>query len=438
MWLSKTLRTLKLLFWLCLSCLPVWGETWVQAGRYFDGQSTELSPAATIVVVEDRISRILPGHPDPPNSVDVIDLRNSTVLPGFIDCHVHLSGEFTPNSYINRFKWESADFAVRSTVYARKTLEAGFTTVRDLGDTSPGFSVVLALKKAIDDGTVAGPRIVACEKSLATIGGHADPTNGTGSQYLATPGPREGVLSGPVEAAEAVRWRYKRGADCIKLTATGGVLSVAKRGDNPQFTTEELEAVVATAKDYNMKVAVHAHGSEGMMRAVRAGVDSIEHATYVTPEIFQEMKQRGTYLVPTLLAGHEVYVKGQEPGYYPEVVARKAVKVGKHLKDNFPKIVQSGVKIAFGTDAGVFPHGENAGEFSLLVEGGMSPLQALRCANIEAATLLGLEDEIGTISVGKQADLVAVPGDPSRDIRLTEKVTFVMKSGRIHRPAPTP
>ncbi|MCA9776340.1 MAG: amidohydrolase family protein, partial [Candidatus Eremiobacteraeota bacterium] len=392
MWPSKTNF---LFFWLCLSCLTVWGETWIQAGQYFDGRSESLQPPSTIVVVDDRISRILPGHPKPPSTATIIDLKNSTVLPGFIDCHVHLSGEFTPNSYINRFKWESADFAVRSTVYARKTLEAGFTTVRDLGDTSPGFSVVIALKKAIDDGTVVGPRILACEKSLATIGGHADPTNGTGSQYLTTPGPREGVLSGPVEAAEAVRWRYKRGADCIKLTATGGVLSVAKSGDNPQFTEEELEAVVATAKDYNMKVAVHAHGPEGMMRAVRAGVDSIEHGTYVTPEIFAAMKERGTYLVPTLLAGHEVYVKGQEPGYYPEVVAKKALTVGRHLKENFPNIVQSGVKIAFGTDAGVFPHGRNAEEFKLLVDGGMTPLQALRCANIEAATLLGIQDETG-------------------------------------------
>lgn len=422
---------LNLVLWLLLTCGAVGAETWIQAGAYYDGESDRLSGAATIVVEADKVSRVLPGHPKPPTEVSVIDLKQSTVLPGFIDCHVHLSGEFTPQAYINRFKWDSADFAVRSTVYARRTLEAGFTTVRDLGDTSPGFSVVLALKKAIDDGTLVGPRIVAAGKSLATVGGHADPTNGTGSQYLATPGPREGVLTGPYEAAEAVRWRYKRGADCIKLTATGGVLSVAKSGDNPQFTTEELEAVVSTARDYNMKVAVHAHGPEGMLRAIEAGVDSIEHGTYVNPQIIAAMKARGTFFVPTLLAGHEVYQKGQQEGYYPEVVAKKALTVGKHLKDNFPTIVQSGVRIAFGTDAGVFPHGKNAEEFHLLVQGGMSPIQALRCSGVEAATLLGLENQIGTISQGKQADLVAVPGDPTENIRLTEKVNFVMKGGKV-------
>jgi imidazolonepropionase-like amidohydrolase len=434
-WSSKT-SPKHLLIWLFLACSAVCAETWIQAGQYYDGQSEQMSPASTIVVEANKIERILPGYPKPPASATVIDLKKSTLLPGFIDCHVHLSGEFDPKLYINRYKWDSADFAVRSTVHARKTLEAGFTTVRDLGDSSPGFSVVHALKKAIDDGTIVGPRIVACGKSLATIGGHADPTNGTGSQYLETPGPREGVLSGPYQAAEAVRWRYKRGADCIKLTATGGVMSVAKSGDNPQFTDEELAAVVATARDYNMKVAVHAHGPEGMLRAVNAGVDSVEHGTYITPEIFAAMRQRGTFLVPTLLAGHEVYQKGQEEGYYPDVVAKKALKVGKHLKDNFPKIVQSGVRIAFGTDAGVYRHGRNAEEFGLLVRGGMSPIQALKCAGIEAATLLGMEDEVGTITVGKMADLVAVPGDPTNNIHLTEKVHFVMKNGDVIKVPP--
>lgn len=414
---------------LLLIC-SVQAETWIQAGNLYDGQSDSLSSSTTVVVEGDTITRILQGHPKPPGGATVVDLKNSTVLPGFIDSHVHLSGEFNHDSYLNKYRWDSADYAVRSTANARKTLEAGFTTVRDLGDSSPGFSVVYALKKAIDDGTIIGPRIVACGKSLATTGGHADPTNGTGSQYLVTPGPREGVLNGPIEAAEAVRWRYKRGADCIKLTATGGVMSVAKSGDNPQFTSEELEAVVATARDYNMKVAVHAHGPEGMMRAVKAGVDSIEHGTYINPEIILAMKQHGTYLVPTLRAGHEVYQQAQQEGYYPPMVAAKALKVGKHLKDNFPQLVQSGVRMAFGTDAGVFPHGKNAEEFALLVDGGMPPIQALRCAGIEAATLLGVEDEVGTIQVGKKADLVAVPGDPTRDIRLTERVHFVMKNGR--------
>ena len=418
--------------------VQVTAETWVQAGKLYDGHSAELRGASTVVVQGKKISAVRDGHPKPPAGVQVVNLKNSTVLPGFIDSHVHLSGEFTPSSYTHRFTRNSSDYAIRSTVNAKKTLEAGFTTVRDLGDLAPSFSAVLALRDAINDGTIPGPRIVCAGKALATMGGHADPTNGINNALLRPPGPQQGVVSGPHEAREAVRWRYKRGADCIKLTATGGVLSVAKSGDNPQFTSEELEAVVAAAKDYGMKVAVHAHGPEGMLRAVKAGVHSIEHGTYITPEIFAAMKQRGTYLVPTLRAGDEVLQKGQQPGYYPEVVAKKAVKVGKHLRGNFSKVVQSGVKIAFGTDAGVFPHGENAQEFQLMVDGGMSPIEALRAANIEAATLLGLEDEIGTIAVGKAADLVAVPGDPTKDIRLTEKVEFVMKGGEIFKGRPLP
>lgn len=243
-------------------------DTWIQAGKLYDGSSTALRGASTVVIEGKKISAVRDGHPKPPQGVTVIDLKNSTVLPGFIDCHVHLSGEFTPSAYTHRFTRDSADYAIRSTIHAKKTLEAGFTTVRDLGDLSPGFSAVLALKDAINDGTVPGPRIICAGKALATMGGHADPTNGINNSLLRPPGPRQGVVSGPHQAREAVRWRYKRGADCIKLTATGGVLSVAKSGDNPQFTSEELEAVVSAAKDYGMKVAVHAHGPEGMLRAV--------------------------------------------------------------------------------------------------------------------------------------------------------------------------
>jgi len=408
-------------------------DTWIQADRMYDGRSDQLTGPVTVVVKGEIIERVLTGHPKPPNEAELVNLEGHTLLPGFIDCHVHLSGEFTPSSYTHRFTRNAADFAVRSTANARKTLEAGFTTVRDLGDTSPGALVVVALKKAIEDGTVPGPRILCAEKSLATTGGHADPTNGVGEQYLETPGPRQGVLSGPDEARDAVRWRYKLGADCIKLTATGGVLSVAKSGDNPQFTEEELAAVVDAARDYGMKVAVHAHGPEGMMRAVVAGVDSIEHGTYVTPEIITAMRARGTYLVPTLRAGEEVRVKGSEEGYFPAVVARKAITVGEYMRRNFPKVAESGVRLAFGTDAGVFPHGKNAEEFKLLVDGGLTPIEALRSAGIEAATLLGLEDEIGTIEAGKQADLIAVPGNPAENIRVTENVGFVMKSGKRFR-----
>lgn len=426
------MRIFLLLIFLCLTAISG-AETWIQAGGLFDGRNLEMKGPSTVVIKDDRILKVMPGHPRPDRGAEVIDLKNSTVLPGFIDCHVHLSGEFTKESYNNRFRWNPADYAVRATVNARRTLMAGFTTVRDLGDLTAGATVIFALKKAIDDGTLPGPRIVAAGKSLATTGGHADPSNGMADRFMETPGPREGVLNGPQQARDAVRWRYKRGADCIKLTATGGVLSVAKSGDNPQFTQEELEAVVETAHDYGMKVAVHAHGSEGMLRAVLAGVDSIEHGTYMTPQIMSAMKERGTFFVPTLLAGAHVLEKAREPGYFPEVVRRKAVVVGQAMAENFGKAQASGVRIAFGTDTGVSPHGQNAREFRLMVQSGMTPATALRSAGIEAATLLGLEQEIGTIEPGKKADLVAVPGNPDQDITLTERVHFVMKDGQVVR-----
>ena len=252
---------------------------------------------------------------------------------------------------------------------------------------------------------------------MATTGGHADPTNGLRGEFRRDAGPDDGVINSPEEARRAVRRRYKDGADLIKLTATGGVLSLASSGDNPQFTAEELRAVVEAARDYEFTVAVHAHGTEGMKRAVLAGVTSIEHGTYMTDEVMELMKQRGTYLVPTLMAGAFVAEKAKEPGYFPAVVRPKAAAIGPVMQSTFARAYVAGVKIAFGTDSGVSPHGDNAKEFELMVAGGMPPMTAIQSATLEAAKLLRIEDRLGTLEQGKIADLVAVPGQSPIEIQ---------------------
>jgi imidazolonepropionase-like amidohydrolase len=347
-----------------------------------------------------------------------------------MDMHTHLMSQHSKDSYSERFFMDQAEYALRSSVHARRTLMAGFTTVRDLGDN--GVNSV-ALRKAIKEGWVPGPRIYTSGKALATTGGHADPTNSLRGDFRRDPGPLEGVINGPDDARKAVRQRYKDGADLIKLTATGGVLSLAASGDNPQFTDEELKAIVATAKDYNMTVAVHAHGTEGMKRAVLAGVDSIEHGTYMTDEVMELMKERGTYWVPTNMAGEWVAKKAQEPGYLPEIVRPKAAAIGPAIRETFRKAHAAGVKIAFGTDSGVSPHGENAREFELMVEGGMPPIKAIQSATLVAAQLLRIDDKLGTLEEKKLADVIAVKGNPLEDIRAMHEVVFVMKEGVAYK-----
>jgi imidazolonepropionase-like amidohydrolase len=338
--------------------------------------------------------------------------------------------QHSKDSYTERFFMEQADYALRSTVYARATLMAGFTTVRDLGDNGVNS---IALRKAIDQGWVPGPRIFTAGKALATTGGHADPSNALRGDYRRDPGPVEGVINSPEDARKAVRQRYKDGADLIKLTATGGVLSLAASGQNPQFTDEELRAIVATAKDYNMIVAVHAHGAEGMKRAVVAGVDSIEHGTYMTDEIIGLMKQKGTYWIPTLMAGEWVADKAKEAGYFPEIVRPKAAAIGPVIRETFKRAHAAGVKIAFGTDSGVSAHGDNAREFALMVEGGMPPMKAIQAATLEAARLLRIDDRLGTLEPKKLADVVAVKGNPLQDIGSMKDVIFVMKEGVVYK-----
>jgi imidazolonepropionase-like amidohydrolase len=404
--------------------------TIIHAGRLIDGRSDQAQTEMSIVIEAGRITNVTRGYVKPADDDKLIRLTDCTVMPGLMDMHTHLQSQHSKDSYTERFFMEQADYALRSTVYARATLMAGFTTVRDLGDN--GVTTV-ALRKAIEKEWVIGPRIFTSGKSLATTGGHADPTNALRGDYRRNVGPVEGVINGPDEARQAVRQRYKDGADLIKLTATGGVLSLAASGHNPQFTDEELRAVVETAKDYNMIVAVHAHGTEGIKRAVLAGVDSIEHGTFMTDEVIDLMKKKGTYWVPTNLAGEWVAQKAAEPGYFPDIVRPKAAAIGPEIRNTFKKANAAGVKIAFGTDTGVSPHGQNAREFELMVEGGMPPMKAIQSATLVSAKLLRIDDRLGTIEPQKLADLVAVPGNPLDDISLMRQVVFVMKEGAVFK-----
>jgi imidazolonepropionase-like amidohydrolase len=306
---------------------------------------------------------------------------------------------------------------------------AGFTTVRDLG----GTGVNISLRNAINRGLIKGPRVYTSGKSIATTGGHADPTNSYRKGLAPDPGPLEGVANGADECRQAVRQRYKDGSDLIKITATGGVLSVAKSSSNPQFMDDELKAIVETAKDYGFRVAVHAHGAEGMKRAIRAGVNSIEHGTNMDDEAIALFKQFGTWYVPTLTAGSSVADSAKKPGYYPDLVTPKALEIGPKINHTFARAYKAGVKIAFGTDAGVYRHGVNWLEFGYMIEAGMPPIEAIRAATMNAADLLGEKERLGSIEAGKLADIVAMDGDPLKDSKVFGKVVFVMKDGVVYK-----
>lgn len=401
----------------------------VHAGRLIDGESDPVTEM-TIRIDGRTITGIERGYTVAGPDDTIIDLADYTVMPGLMDMHVHLDGEYSEDSRLQEFIMNEADYAFDAAKFAKRTLEAGFTVVRNLGDS---FNVTVALREAVQAGDVPGPMIFTAAKSLASTGGHADPTNGWASHLMGDPGPAEGVVNSVEDARKAVRQRYKDGADWIKVTATGGVLSVAKSGQNPQFTQEELNAIVNTAADYGMRVAAHAHGTEGMKRAVLAGVASIEHGTYMTDEIMRLMKEHGTYYVPTILAGEWVAEKAKIDGFFPELVRPKAAAIGPVIKDTFRRAYEAGVPIVFGTDTGVSPHGDNAREFALMVEAGMPPMEAIRSATSVAARFLGIEETHGTLAAGKRADVIAVPGNPLEDIHAMERVAFVMKAGRIYK-----
>ncbi len=413
-----------------LLCFSVFAQqTVIHCGKLIDVRNLKVLENMSIIVDGNKITDVAQGYVTPSAAQKVIDLKNSTVMPGLMDMHVHLEGESHKGDVVDEFTYNPADIALESTGYAYTTLMSGFTTVRDLG----GSGVNISLRNAINKRLVTGPRIYTAGKSIATTGGHADPTNGYRKDLMGDPGPKEGVINGADEARKAVRQRYKDGSDLIKITATAGVLSQAKDASGAQFTDEELKAIIETAKDYGFRVAAHAHGAEGMKRAIRAGITSIEHGTFMDDETIALCKQYGTWYVPTITAGKSVADSAKIPGYYTAIVTPKALNVGPKIHATFSKAYKAGVKIAFGTDAGVFAHGRNWKEFVYMVEGGMPPLEAIRSATLYGAELLGVADMIGTIEKGKLADIIAVNGDPVKDINAMEKVQFVMKDGVVYK-----
>ncbi len=358
-----------------------------------------------------------------------IKLVDATCLPGLIDSHTHLTAQFSKSTYSDKFRLNPADYAIRSTVYAKRTLLAGFTTVRNLGD---DHNESIALRNAINAGIVPGPHIFSAGRFVGTTGGHADPTNGFRWNLQGDPGPKDGIINSPADAWKAVRQHYKDGADLIKIMPSGGVLDESSSAENPQMTLEEIKAVVTAAHDYGFTVAAHAHGAEGIRRAVLGGVDSIEHGTFMDAQDIKLMKEHGTWYVPTIIAGQYVMEKAKQ-GWFPPQVARKAEQVGPVIMATAGKAYKAGVKIAFGTDAGVYPHGENAKEFEYMVQAGMPPMFVLQAATTHAAELLHKQDTYGQIAVGRGADVIAVPGNPLNDITVMQHVSFVMKDGVVYK-----
>ena len=417
---------IPVLIWALLVAGSAGAQTIIHAGQLFDAAAGEVIEETTIVVEGDRIQAVQMGYVGEPD----IDLTGAFVMPGWIDAHVHIGGELSPDSFVEEFTLEPADLALRAVPYAERTLMAGFTTVRDLGT---DHGVAQSVRRAVAEGHIVGPRIFTAGKSLATTGGHADPTNGVNRALRGDPGPAEGVVNGLDDAYEAVRARYKEGSDLIKITATGGVLSQAASGQNPQFTEAEIAAIVAAARDYGYRVAAHAHGTEGMRRAVVAGVDSIEHGTFMSDEVMELMRERGTWYVPTISAGVFVGEKAEVEGYFSEVVRPKAAAIGPVILDTFARAYRTGVPIAFGTDTGVSPHGDNWREFVYMVEAGMPATEAIMSATRSAAVLLNQWENLGSIESGKYADIIAVPGDPREDVEEFGRVHFVMKGGEVFR-----
>ena len=419
---------LLLLFALCLNVSHA-QRTVLHCGNLFDAKSGTMQPQVTVVVEKNKITSVEKGYARTSGSDKVVDLKNSYVLPGLIDMHVHLENETRRGGSYDRFTQNPPDVAFQAAKYAKTTLMAGFTTVRDLG----GSGVNIALRNAVSRGIADGPRIITAGKTIATTGGHADPTNGYRRDLMGDPGPMEGVINGPDDARKAVRQRYKDGSDVIKVTATGGVLSNAKDGQGPQFTDEEMVAIVQTAKDYGFNVAAHAHGAEGMKRAIRAGVQTIEHGTLMDDEAIALFKQYGTYYVPTIIAGRTAADSAKIMGYYPPLVTPKALAIGPKIQATFAKAYKAGVNIAFGTDAGVYPHGYNAKEFQYMVEGGMPAAEAIQSATVTNAKVLGMSDEIGSVEPNKFADIIAVKDNPIQDVKALMNVVFVMKDGKIYK-----
>ena len=416
---------------------PTGGISVLHCGHLIDPLAGKLLGETTIVSLGERITRVESGHVDVPGATTITDLRNATCLPGLIDSHTHLTFQTSPTGSSDKFRWNVSDYAVRSTVYATRTLDAGFTTVRNLGD---GQGESMALRNAINAGVLPGPRIYTAGTAIGSTGGHADGTDGYRQDLMGDPGPKDGIINSPEDAWKAVRQHYKDGADLIKIMPSGGVLDESHSADNPQMTLEEIKAVVAAAHDYGFTVAAHAHGAEGIRRAIVGGVDSIEHGTFMDDADIKLMKEHGTWFVPTIIAGKFVAEKAAVPGYYPKRIAEKAAAVGPVIQATAARAYKAGVKIAFGTDAAVYPHGQNAKEFVYLVEAGMPAMAAIQSATINAAQLLKREKDIGQVAPGFYADVIAVDhSNPLDNVAALQKIDFVMKGGVIYKtPSPTP
>jgi imidazolonepropionase-like amidohydrolase len=408
---------------------PTVPVTAIHCGHLLDVLAGNMLGPTTVIVEGKRVREVAAGTKAPAGATE-IDLSSLTCLPGLIDSHTHLSSEGSPTQYVDEFHWNVADYVVRSTLYARRTLLAGFTTVRNLGDRQ---NETVALRNAINGGLIAGPRIFTAGVAIGSTGGHADPTDGYRYDLAGDPGPDRGIINSVEDAAKAVRLHYKRGDDVIKIMPSGGVLDQSASGDNSQLTLEEIKAVVATAHDYGFTVAAHAHGAESIRRAVIGGVDSIEHGTYMDDQDMKLMKEHGTWYVPTIIAGDFVAHKAAIPGYFPPQVAAKAAAIGPLIVGTAGRAYKAGVKIAFGTDAGVYPHGENAHEFELMVQAGMPPLYAIQAATVSASQLLKHDKDLGSVTAGKFADVVAVAGNPLDDIGVLKQVSFVMKEGVVYK-----
>ena len=401
----------------------------LHCGTLIDGISNTAKTSMTIIVEKNKIIAIENGYSIAQTGDEIIDLKNKTVLPGLMDMHVHIENETSKDAATKRMSMSSADIAFEAQKNGLTTLMAGFTTVRDLG----GTGVNIALRNAINKGLVIGPRIFTSGKTIATTGGHGDPTNGWRPDVTFPENFDDGVVDSRDEARRAVRQRYKDGVDWIKITATGGVLSIAKNGKAPQFQSDELDGIIATANDYGFKVAAHAHGAEGMKRALKAGVTTIEHGTFMDDEAIALFKEKGAYLVPTIIAGKSTADSAKIPGYYHPFVTAKALETGQYIQATFAKAYKAGVKIAFGTDAGVYKHGLNAKEFQYMTEAGMPIMEALKSATLVAAEVLDIKKDLGSIEVNKIADIIATENNPLVDVKTLMNVVFVMKEGVVYK-----